>query len=201
MAKHKVLLTGFGPFPGVPENATAILVPAIATRAAELFPDVQFETSILPVEWDAGPTKARQLLAAVEPDVVLHFGVSDRADEFHVETVAHNACLAAVDACGALPASDLLDARASETLAVTLPTDAMVERLRQCSLPAELSNDAGGYLCNAVLFSSLAAAKPHQRIGFIHVPDGLADGQAELSMDQAVVGGLELITCTLAELG
>ena len=57
-ARPIVLLTGFGPFPGVPENATAVLVPRLAKAARELFPTYDFVAEILPTEWTAAPQKA-----------------------------------------------------------------------------------------------------------------------------------------------
>lgn len=196
---HTVLLTGFGPFPGVPENATAKLVPAIAERAAREFPHCNFVCEILPVEWEMGPAKAARLYEDHRPNIVLHFGVSERAEGFVIETVARNRCQIAFDARGALPALELIDAAAGTVLPVSLPCDAIVQHLSEMTLPASLSDDAGGYLCNAVLFGSLLAAQPGQRVGFVHVPDGLADGTAKLSMEQAIAGGIKIIAACLSD--
>ena len=46
-----MLLTAFGPFPGVPVNATMRLVPELAERAALAFPDARFVTEMLATEW------------------------------------------------------------------------------------------------------------------------------------------------------
>jgi pyrrolidone-carboxylate peptidase len=57
--------------------------------------------------------------------------------------------------------------------------------MRACGLDAELSDDAGDYICNETLYLALGSDVP--RVGFIHVPmpsermslqkmtDGLAD--------------------------
>jgi pyroglutamyl-peptidase len=37
-------------------------------------------------------------------------------------------------------------------------------------IAAEISDDAGGYCCNAALYHALHAASPETRIGFVHVP-------------------------------
>ena len=78
-ARITVLITGFGPFPGVPVNATMRLLPELARAAPKRFPDVQFAVEVLPTEWAAAPRRLQQLLAEVEPDIALHFGVSSRA--------------------------------------------------------------------------------------------------------------------------
>ena len=49
-----ILLTGFGPFPSVPANATSLLVPRIAEAARTAFPGIAFEVRTLPTEWAAG---------------------------------------------------------------------------------------------------------------------------------------------------
>lgn len=196
-ASPRVLLTGFGPFPRVPENATATLVPAIAERARAELPHCQIFYDVLPVEWVRGREVAARLIAEHEPDLILHFGVSDQAQGFVIETVARKRCQCAADAAGELPPLELMELAATTMLPVSLPCDAILEELRAMALPVELSEDAGGYLCNAVLFNSLSDAHQGQHIGFIHVPDGLADGSANLSMEQAIAGGVKIVSACL----
>ena len=50
-ARTSVLITGFGPFPGVPSNATMQLLPQLAQVAPKSFPDVHFAFEVLPTEW------------------------------------------------------------------------------------------------------------------------------------------------------
>src|SRR6185503_17433013 len=78
-ARTTVLITGFGPFPGVPVNATMQLVPELARAAARQFAGVRIATEVLATEWAAAPQRLDALLAEIEPDLVLHFGVSSRA--------------------------------------------------------------------------------------------------------------------------
>ena len=59
-ARTTVLITGFGPFPGVPVNATMRLLPELALAAPRLFPDVRFAVEVLPTEWAAGPRRLGQ---------------------------------------------------------------------------------------------------------------------------------------------
>ncbi len=194
-----VLLTGFGPFPGVGRNATAELVPAIAATARGRFPETEIIDAVLPVTWAEGPEACAQLVAKHNPDLILHFGVSDNAAGFVIETVAQNACVAAPDADGELPPLELLDLEAKPDLASTVPCEAIGGRLRELGLPVEMSTDAGGYLCNAVLFNSLNSAAAGVRIGFVHVPTALAEGYDGLSMDEAVRGGLEIVAACLED--
>jgi pyroglutamyl-peptidase len=74
-ARTTVLMTGFGPFPSVPENATMRLVPALAERARRAFPDLCIETDVLPTEWRAAPARVETLYALHAPDIAPHFSV------------------------------------------------------------------------------------------------------------------------------
>lgn len=198
-----VLLTGFGPFPGVEVNATVQLVSELREHAARRYPDLEIVSSVLSVDWEGGPARSLQLIERHRPGLILHFGVSEGARGFVIETRARNACRSARDACGSLPASERLDEEAPAVLAATLPCAAIVDRLRRARHPVSLSEDAGGYLCNAVLFQTLWAASPRVRAGFIHVPSRIpqneerAKNAPSLTMEKAVFGALEIVTACL----
>ncbi len=209
-ARTSVLITGFGPFPGVPVNATMRLLPELARAAPRLFPDVQFDTRVLPTEWAAGPRRLQQVLAEVEPDLALHFGVSSRARGFEIEQRARNACSASPDASGVLPAGPALRDGGAEHLPASLPVRHIVTRLRRLGIPAFVSRDAGSYLCNAALYHSLVCAKDQsaagRRVGFVHIPATLArpgganrgrTGACPLTWDETVIGALEILAAAL----
>lgn len=207
-ARTSVLITGFGPFPGVPVNATMRLVPALAAAGARAFAGVRIATAVLATEWAAAPRRLDGLLAEVRPDLVLHFGVSSRARGFEVESRAANLCTQMPDAAGMLPPGERLRADGAEHLKASLPVQHIVARLRARGIPAFISRDAGGYLCNATLYHSLGCAReaPGRRVGFIHVPATLGRpgavnrgrvGACRLSWEQAETGGLEILAACL----
>jgi pyroglutamyl-peptidase len=213
-----VLLTGFGPFPMMPRNATMDLVPAVAERARRSMPDVVFLTEILPTEWMAAPMRLKALLAEIEPDVSIHFGVSPRARGFEIETRAVNVCAPLADASGALPIQDCIDSNGPDQLNTRLPAAQIVHRLRRLCIPAYLSRDAGTYLCNAALYTTLDTTMSSclngpggTRGGFVHIPAGTlaktsrlastaspgASGAIRLNWTQAVIGGVEIVAASL----
>lgn len=203
-ARTTLLITGFGPFPGVPVNATMRLVPELAEAAARTFPGLRVTTELLATEWQTAPTRAAALQDELQPDLVLHFGVSPRARGFEIETRARNACQMSPDASGALPLAPILNGDGAEYLAAGLPAQALVARLRRRGIPAFVSRDAGAYLCNALLYHSLAQgpAAAGRRVGFIHIPASLArpgganrgrSGACPLTWAQALEGGLEIV--------
>jgi pyroglutamyl-peptidase len=204
---RRVLITGFGPFPGVPVNATMRLVPELGQAAARAFQDVHVVTDVLATEWASAPHHLERLLAETTPDFVLHFGVSARARGFEIEARACNLRSMAPDGAGALPEGRAVHADGTEHLKATLPVAYLVSRLRQRRIPAFISRDAGAYLCNATLYYSLACARaaPRRRVGLVHVPARLARsgsgnrgrvGPCPLTWEQALEGGLEILaTC------
>jgi pyroglutamyl-peptidase len=204
-----LLLTGFGPFPRVPVNATSLLVPRIAEAADKTFAGLSVVCDIIPTEWHAGLARVEELYAAHRPIVAIHFGVSGRATGFAVEARARNCCAASPDAAGCLPQGDCIAPDAPEFLPSALPVTLIVERLRRRGIPAQLSRDAGNYLCNALMYRTLDLARGKDwpaRNGFVHLPTSLVDlrnpargplGSSPLSWPQVIDGGLEIIAASL----
>jgi pyroglutamyl-peptidase len=212
-ARTTVLITGFGPFPGVPVNATMRLVPELAQAAARQFPGVRIATEVLATEWAAAPLRLEALLGEVAPDLVLHFGVSPRARGFEVEARARNVCTQAPDAAGIMPPGAAIRDGGAEFMFASLPVQHIVARLRRRGIPAFVSRDAGGYLCNATLYHSLrdARAAPGRRVGFVHIPAVLGRtgggsgrrrvGSRTLTWEDAHAGGLEILAACLGHVG
>lgn len=209
MCAHRstVLLTGFGAFPGVPVNATERLVAGLVAAARPRFA-AHFVADVLPVEWDEAPRRLSRLLATHRPQVVLHFGVSHEARGFAIERQGLNACAAMADAAGTLPPLAHLDPDGPPTRMARLPIERIVARLAALGLPAYVSESAGSYLCNALLYHSLAdceAMDERRLTGFVHVPADLAESNGAasahgLDLERALCGGLEIVAVCLDEI-
>lgn len=213
-----ILLTGFGPFPGVPDNVSALLAISLAELARRAFPGYRVHREILRTEWQAGPERAAALLATLRPVLALHLGVSSKAVGLTIETRAHNLCRPLGDAAGLMPSSGLISGEGPEFLAARVPAALAVHRLRQLGIGASASRDAGGYLCNAVLYRSLDCATRMglaSRIGFLHLPQDLPGSPdrvpdhcqrarrvrpaRRLGWQQAVTGGLVVMATALGQ--
>ena len=163
----------------------------------------------MPTEWAAGLHVADQLYRDLRPEIALHFGVSSRATGFEIETRGRNKCHQSLDAAGLLPALDRVSAFGPDYLASPLPAAHIVERLRRRGLPATISRDAGGYLCNALLYRGLEVTRGQARaprIGFVHLPSSLVNERnpgrgplpsCRLRWDDVISGGLEIIGACL----
>lgn len=201
--KPIVLLTGFGPFPGTPDNASAKLVEHLAQKGAEHFPHIEIRFDVLPTEWQSAPERLAQLYQDVSPDVALHFGVSNLSRGFTLETIARNACCTNPDATGCTASGPTLIPGAESEKRTRLPIEAIRQRLEEQGIPVDVSESAGTYLCNAIFYHCLLQARPDTIAGFIHIPDQLSptvqtkDG---LSWEAAVSGTVDIIGACLQTL-
>ena len=109
------------------------------------------------------------LVAREKPDAILHLGLAGSRRRVSVETRAKNAASnARMDASGRRAAGLALDPRGPAAMRSTWNAQRLTNALRAARLDAALSNDAGDYVCNALLWRSLeAGAAPAI---FIHIP-------------------------------
>ncbi len=175
-ARRRLLVTGFGAFPGAPQNPTQVLVEALARDPWIRRLRAQVVARVLPVTYATIDGWGDEL-DRIAPDAILHFGVHLRANELRIETLAENrAHPHRPDAAGQVGRSPL-NPGGRPTLRANLPMARIHAALSATGLPTRYSTDAGGYLCNAVLYASLAwCGCGHGRAaGFVHVPDWPVD--------------------------
>jgi pyroglutamyl-peptidase len=195
---RRLLITGFGPFPGVEVNASA----AFARRLAELAPEAgpcRAVSHELPTSWQRLPQAADDVLAAEQPDACLHFGVSRHAQTFEVELCAHNGTEPRHDCDGHLPREEHLVAGAPALLGAGTAAWYGALRIARHGLPVRVSEDAGRYLCNALYFRMLWQARRLNRptsIIFVHLPANLGQPGA-LAEATALACGLALMQAAL----
>ena len=111
-------------------------------------------------------------LDVIRPDAILHFGLAVGARAIRIETRAMNAvCPYRRDAAGMTP-SRIIDPGGPAIRRVTMPLGALHKGMAQRGLAVRRSQDAGAYLCNAILYASLAwcAGQRQAHAVFIHVP-------------------------------
>jgi pyroglutamyl-peptidase len=164
---RRLLITGFGPFSGMPRNPSGDLAEAVARSGRWRRLGIEARSLVLPTAYSAIDTALKPTLRTMAPDALLMIGVAGRARFVRVETCARDRVSPFLaDADGVLPAPP----RPSEQDGVrrTLArTSVALEILQRHGMRARLSIDAGRYLCNASYFACLAESRPTL---FIHVP-------------------------------
>jgi pyroglutamyl-peptidase len=175
MARPRVLLTGFGPFPGVPENPSGWLAETLAaTTGGHGF---EPHGTVLPTEWAAVAALAPRLHAELQPLVTIHFGVSARATGLRLERTAHNRAEPRADACGAKPDCQTVSRDGAARIETRLPVTALAAQLRAQGHDARVSQSCGRYLCNYLYYHSLArTGREGGDALFVHVPLTRAQG-------------------------
>jgi pyroglutamyl-peptidase len=145
----------------------------IDARRERFAADVELRTAIIPTSWEAAVQFAHGTLANFDPDIALLFGIHHQASGFRIEKRARNFTGTQADNDGKRRSNSRLAANAPHILHATLNADKLATCLLLRNLPAATSTDAGGYLCNALLFLSLNQGVSRPRIrqtGFIHIP-------------------------------
>jgi pyroglutamyl-peptidase len=166
----RVLITGFGPFPGAPFNPSARLVRALGRRRRPALADIELITHVFATSYVAVDRDLPKLLAQ-QPDVVLLFGVAGRRHHLCIETRAQNAVtLLFPDADRRKLEHRVIAADAPPSRRGNAPFMRLLGAARG-RFPSRLSRDAGRYLCNYVYWQALAHAQArHPLVQFVHIP-------------------------------
>jgi pyroglutamyl-peptidase len=123
---------------------------------------------VLPVSYERAPEVLRAAIDERNPELVVCFGLAHERTAISVERWAHNLDEATtVDNDGTPGSGRAIDPAGPLALASTLPVDVVVAALAAEGIPAEVSRDAGGYLCNHVFYRLCQTV---ERGGFVHVP-------------------------------
>jgi len=193
----RVLLTGFGPFPGVPDNPSGRLAETLAGTWS-FGSDLHWQ--VLPTEWDTVAALASALHDTLQPHVMIHFGLSERSKTFRIERSAHNRTAPRPDAKGALPSAAVVLSQSPDRLDTRLPAAELAAHLRGRGLAATTSRSAGSYLCNFLYYLSLdwgARQESAPLALFVHIPHASAQG-GPFSEAQLLYGAQELLRLVFA---
>ena len=170
MARPRILVTGFGPFPGFAENPSAWLVETLAER--ERAARRALDARILPTAW-ADVALIPRLFETLQPHAMIHFGVSARAKAFHIEASAHNRVARRDDARGAMLKARTIRESGPSRFDTPFPAADLAAHLRRSGIAARTSRSAGAYLCNFLYYHSLEWALGQRSVPlvvFVHVP-------------------------------
>lgn len=165
----KTLLIGFAPFADYDVNPSQQLVEALTSST-----DANLYGRIYPVQQEGLRARLHRDLQELRPQRVIALGLAAGIPAIQLERIAVNlADFRIPDAQGKQPQAQPVKQGGPQAYFSTLPLQAWQHTLLQQGIPARLSNSAGTYLCNLLMYEILdhqAAQGFPQQGGFVHLP-------------------------------
>ena len=165
----KIIVTGFDPFGGEKINPSIECVKALPEiEGVEL---IRLE---LPTVFKESAKRLNDVIKDVKPDAVLSVGQAGGRAGITLERIAINVDDARIpDNISQQPIDETIQTEGEAAYFTTLPIKRIVKAIREAGIPAEVSNTAGTFVCNHIMYQALFAAtkadKPF-KAGFMHIP-------------------------------
>jgi pyroglutamyl-peptidase I len=165
----KIIVTGFDPFGGEKINPSIECVKAL--------PDIEGVELIrleLPTVFKESAKRLNEVINDVKPDAVLSVGQAGGRAGITMERIAINVDDARIpDNISQQPIDEAIQLDGEAAYFTTLPIKRIVKAIREAGISAEVSNSAGTFVCNHIMYQALFAAtkadKPF-KAGFMHIP-------------------------------
>jgi pyroglutamyl-peptidase len=208
--KLRILVTGFGPFPGAPFNPTQPLVARLVRLRRPALGDVELSGHIFPVTYTAVDRQLPDLLASRRPHALLMFGLASRTPYLRVETRARNAVTTLWPDANHARSRKGSIAFGAEAMMFGPHTAKLLRAAVGTGVDARTSRDAGSYLCNYLSWRAIEATSGDagpRLAAFVHVPPLKRDGASRrkgatrrITLDELVDAGeamlLEMVRLT-----
>ena len=164
----KLLITGFDPFGGATVNPSWQAV----SRLPDTVGDFELCKLEIPTVYDLATRVVLEKAAEFQPDVILCVGQAGGRDSITPERIGVNIRDARIsDNAGNQPRGEFVAEDGPAAYFATVPVEKMVQAVEAAGIKATVSNSAGAFVCNDVMYSALHAyAGTRVRCGFIHVP-------------------------------
>lgn len=165
----RLLITGFDPFDGNAVNPSWAAVSQLPERIG----DFALCKLALPTVFCLATEKALETARQFLPDLILCVGLAGGRDAVTPERIAVNIRDARIpDNAGNQPTGRRIVEDGPAAYFATVPVEKMAQAIRDAQIPAAVSNTAGTFVCNDLLYSLLHHyAATATLVGFIHVPN------------------------------
>ena len=167
-----MLITGFGPFPGVRINPSEALARKVASdrRWARLGWQVR-QRAFLTGYTHVAAAIREEAARTPPPAFVVMLGVAAKRKAISIELLAKNrVSITHRDASKARPAGNRLEQSREVIRRGRHPGEVLVKAFRAAQVPAQLSQDTGRYVCNAAYWQMLGAMPRDVAVVFVHIP-------------------------------
>lgn len=199
----KIIVTGFDPFGGEPINPALETIKSLPKTIA----GAEIIIVEIPTVFDKAADVLEEKMTEHLPDAVLCIGQAGGRVDLTPERIAINQDDARIpDNEGQQPIDRTIRSDGQPAYFSTLPIKAMVEAIHRIGLPASVSNTAGTFVCNHLMYQALYLAEkqfPKTKAGFLHIPflpEQVVDkpGLASMSLND-IVRGVEVAIGAIVE--
>lgn len=166
----KIVVTGFDPFGGESINPASEAVKQLPEKIA----GAQIVPLIVPTVFYRSIEVIKDAIETHNPDVILSIGQAGGRAAITVERIGINVDDARIaDNAGQQMIDEPVVKEGPAAYFSTLPIKAMVKAIHDAGISASVSNTAGTFVCNHVMYGVLhlcATQYPDKRAGFVHIP-------------------------------
>lgn len=184
-----ILLTGFDAFGGDALNPSWLIARALHGQRIAGHGVVAAQ---LPTVFGASVRALAALRAAHRPAITLCLGQAGGRSALSIERIGINVDDARIaDNAGGQPVDTAVVPGGPAAYFATVPIKAMLRAIRHAGVPGEISQTAGTFVCNHVLYGlmhQLATEGDGGRGGFVHVPWLPEQGAPHLPLRDMVRG-------------
>ena len=166
----KVLITGFDPFGGEKINPAYEAIKGLEDNIG----GAEIIKKEIPTVFKKSIVELEKTIEEEKPDIVICVGQAGGRHDITLERVAINIDDARIpDNEGNQPIDEKVFEDGENAYFASVPIKAMTQKIREGGVPASISNTAGTFVCNHIMYGLLYLIDkkfPNLRGGFIHVP-------------------------------
>ena len=166
----RVLITGFDKFGGESINPSNLCVNSLS----DVIDNIEIKKITLPTVFKDSSRVLEENIKSFSPSIVICVGQAGGRSKITPERIAINIDDARIpDNIGNSPIDETIRKDGENAYFSTLPIKAIVDELNKNNIPSAISNTAGTFVCNHIMYESLyltSTKYPNIKAGFIHIP-------------------------------
>ena len=166
----KVLITGFDKFGGESINPSSLCVNSLL----DVIDNIEIKKITLPTIFKDSSQVLEENIKSFSPNIVICVGQAGGRSKITPERIAINIDDARIpDNIGNSPIDEAIRKDGENAYFSTLPIKAIVDELNKNNIPSAISNTAGTFVCNHIMYEALYITSknyPNIKAGFIHIP-------------------------------
>lgn len=186
-----ILLTGFDPFGNSGPNPSWLIAQALSGQRISGHTVVSAQLSTV---FDQSLCQMNAHIERYQPTITLCLGLAGGRAALSIERIGININDARIpDNAGCQPIDTPVVPGGPAAYFASVPIKAMMQAVRRSGVPCEISQTAGSFVCNHVLYGLMhqlacGAGPQGARGGFIHVPWATGQGAPHLPLRTMVRG-------------